>query len=42
MRFRWTFEQVLDEEEKIAQDEFSKFEQRLNRKQQHAEKRDSE
>jgi hypothetical protein len=31
----------LDEEEKIAQDEFSKFEQRLNQKQQQAEKRDS-
>jgi len=35
-------EQVLDEEEKIAQDEFSKFEQRLNQKQRHAEKRDSD
>ncbi|KAI0286711.1 HIRA-interacting protein 5 [Russula aff. rugulosa BPL654] len=34
-------EQVLDEEEKIAQDEFSKFEQRLHQKQQQAEKRES-
>jgi len=34
-------EQVLDEEEKIAEDEFSKFEQRLHQKQQQAEKRDS-
>jgi Fe-S cluster biogenesis protein NfuA len=34
-------EQVLDEEEKIAQDEFSKFEQRLHQTQQQAEKRDS-
>jgi hypothetical protein len=31
----------LDEEELIAQDEFSKFEQRLHQKQQQAEKRDS-
>jgi Fe-S cluster biogenesis protein NfuA len=35
------FGQVLDEEEKIAQDEFSKFEQRLHQTQQQAEKRDS-
>ncbi|KAI0307513.1 scaffold protein Nfu/NifU N terminal-domain-containing protein [Multifurca ochricompacta] len=35
-------EQVLDEEEKIAQVEFSKFEQRLHQTQQQAEKRDSE
>ncbi|KAH9982175.1 hypothetical protein BGW80DRAFT_1433628 [Lactifluus volemus] len=35
-------EQVLDQEEKIAQDEFSKFEQRLNQKQQRAEQRNSE
>ena len=34
--------QVLDEEEKVAQDEFSKFEQRLHQQQQQAEKRDSE
>jgi hypothetical protein len=32
----------LDQEEKIAQDEFSKFEQRLNQKQQRAEQRNSE
>jgi hypothetical protein len=31
----------LDEEEVIAQDEFSKFEQRLHQKQGQAEKRDS-
>ena len=31
----------MDEEEKIAQDEFSKFEQRLQQTQQQAEKRDS-
>jgi hypothetical protein len=31
----------LDEEEKIAQDEFGKFEQRLHQKQQQAEKRNS-
>jgi NFU1 iron-sulfur cluster scaffold homolog, mitochondrial len=36
------FGQVLHEEEKIAQDEFSKFEQRLHQTQQQAEKRDSE
>jgi len=35
-------EQVLGEEEKIAQDEFSKFEQRLNQTQHQAEKRDSD
>jgi len=35
-------EQVLDEEEKIAQDEFSRFEQRLHQKQHQAEKRDSD
>ncbi|KAI0271601.1 HIRA-interacting protein 5 [Gloeopeniophorella convolvens] len=35
-------EQVLDEEEIIAQDEFSKFEERLHQKQTHAEKRDSD
>jgi len=34
-------EQVLDQEEKLAQDEFSKFEQRLHQKQQQSEKRDS-
>jgi hypothetical protein len=40
---RWTtFEQVLDQEEKVSQDEFSKFEQRLNQKQQRAEQRNSE
>jgi hypothetical protein len=33
--------QILDEEEKIAQDEFSKLEQRLHQKQDQAEKRDS-
>jgi len=31
----------LGEEEKIAEDEFSKFEQRLHQKEQQAEKRDS-
>jgi hypothetical protein len=31
----------VGEEEKIAQDEFSKFEQRLHQQQQQAEKRDS-
>jgi len=36
------FRQVLGEEEKIAQDEFSNFEQRLHHKQHQAEKRDSE
>jgi transposase len=36
------FRQVLGEEEKIAQDEFSKFEQRLHQNQHKAEKRDSE
>jgi len=35
-------EQVLGEEEKIAQDEFSKFEQRLHQQQQQSDKRDSE
>jgi len=35
-------EQILDEEEKIAQDEFSKFEQQLHQKQGQAEKRDSD
>jgi len=35
-------EQILDEEEKIAQDEFSKFEQRLHQTQGQAEKRDSD
>jgi hypothetical protein len=31
----------LDEEEKVARDEFSKLEQRLHQKEQQAEKRDS-
>jgi len=35
-------EQVLGEEEKIAQDEFSKFEQRLHQQQQQSDKRDSD
>lgn len=35
-------EQILDQEETIALDEFSKFEQRLNSKQRSAEKRDSD
>jgi len=35
-------EQVMDEEERMAQDEFSRFEQRLHQKQQQAEKRDSD
>jgi len=33
--------QILDEDEKIAQDEFSKLEQRLHQKQGQTEKRDS-
>jgi Fe-S cluster biogenesis protein NfuA len=35
-------EQVLDEEEKVAQDEFSKFELRLHQQQQQAGKRNSD
>ena len=38
----YTVGQILDEEEMIAQDEFSKLEERLHQKQGQAEKRDSE